>query len=115
MRAPESQRSSKAPDWAYENHEISWWISLRAQGQICMTRLFGDGFLRNKSCVPVPGGIGLGVFDNCLVGEELAYACTGITLAIQSSELGVCSIYSRASGEIPKYNQIKFGELEIRK
>lgn len=36
------------------------------------------------------GGLGMGVFDGCLVTEELAYGCTGITLAIEGTGLGVC-------------------------
>ena len=30
-----------------------------------------------------------GVFDGCLVAEELAYACTGIETALEGSGLGV--------------------------
>lgn len=35
------------------------------------------------------GGLELGVFDSCLVTEELAWGCTGITLAIEGTGLGV--------------------------
>lgn len=35
------------------------------------------------------GGLEMGVFDSCLVTEELAYGCTGITLAIEGTSLGV--------------------------
>lgn len=35
------------------------------------------------------GGIGLGILDSCLVTEQLAYGCTGITLAIEGTMLGV--------------------------
>ncbi|EEB17644.1 ATP-binding cassette subfamily E, member 1 [Pediculus humanus corporis] len=34
------------------------------------------------------GGLGLGVFDECLITEELAYACTGISTALMSTCLG---------------------------
>ncbi|KAL1130595.1 hypothetical protein AAG570_011841 [Ranatra chinensis] len=34
------------------------------------------------------GGLGLGVFDGCLVAEELAYGCTGIMTAVEASGLG---------------------------
>ncbi|KAK9499991.1 hypothetical protein O3M35_002914 [Rhynocoris fuscipes] len=34
------------------------------------------------------GGLGMGVFDGCLVAEELAYGCTGIMTAIEASGLG---------------------------
>jgi len=35
------------------------------------------------------GGLELPILDSCLVTEELAYACTGITLAIEGTGLGV--------------------------
>lgn len=35
------------------------------------------------------GGLGLSVFDSCLISEELAFGCTGIMLAIEGSSLGV--------------------------
>lgn len=35
------------------------------------------------------GGLGLGVFDSCLVTEEFAYGCTGITLGLEGTSLGV--------------------------
>ncbi|XP_014286889.1 medium-chain specific acyl-CoA dehydrogenase, mitochondrial [Halyomorpha halys] len=34
------------------------------------------------------GGLGLGVFDGCLVAEELAYACTGMATALEATGLG---------------------------
>ncbi|XP_032884996.1 medium-chain specific acyl-CoA dehydrogenase, mitochondrial [Amblyraja radiata] len=34
------------------------------------------------------GGMGLGVFDSCLISEELAYGCTGIQTAIETNSLG---------------------------
>jgi len=30
-----------------------------------------------------------GIFDGCLIAEELAYGCTGIKTAIEASGLGV--------------------------
>lgn len=35
------------------------------------------------------GGMGLTIFDNCLITEELAYGCTGIQTAIEANSLGV--------------------------
>lgn len=35
------------------------------------------------------GGLDLGIFDTCLVTEELAYGCTGIQTAIEANSLGV--------------------------
>lgn len=37
----------------------------------------------------VLGGLEQSVFDGCLITEELAYGCTGIALAIESTSLGV--------------------------
>ncbi|XP_049784443.1 probable medium-chain specific acyl-CoA dehydrogenase, mitochondrial [Schistocerca cancellata] len=34
------------------------------------------------------GGLGLGVFDGCMMAEELAYGCTGIMTALEASGLG---------------------------
>ncbi|XP_026475102.1 probable medium-chain specific acyl-CoA dehydrogenase, mitochondrial isoform X1 [Ctenocephalides felis] len=34
------------------------------------------------------GGLDLGVFDGCMVAEELAYGCTGIMTALEGSGLG---------------------------
>ncbi|XP_064616078.1 medium-chain specific acyl-CoA dehydrogenase, mitochondrial-like [Liolophura sinensis] len=34
------------------------------------------------------GGLGLGIFDACLVTEELAYGCTGVQTAIEANSLG---------------------------
>jgi len=34
------------------------------------------------------GGMGMGVFDGCLVAEQLAYGCTGIMTALEASGLG---------------------------
>lgn len=37
----------------------------------------------------IAGGLESGNFDGCLVTEEFAYGCTGITTAIDASSLGV--------------------------
>ncbi|NP_001133108.1 medium-chain specific acyl-CoA dehydrogenase, mitochondrial [Salmo salar] len=34
------------------------------------------------------GGMGLGIFDSCLITEELAYGCTGVQTAIEANSLG---------------------------
>src|SRR5690554_1050610 len=33
------------------------------------------------------GGLGLGIFDNCLINEELAYGCTGVATTIMGNTL----------------------------
>ena len=35
------------------------------------------------------GGMGLGIFDACMITEELAFGCTGIQTAIEANSLGV--------------------------
>jgi acyl-CoA dehydrogenase len=40
----------------------------------------------SAACV---GGMDQGIFDGCLIAEELAYGCTGIKTAIEASGLGV--------------------------
>uniref|UniRef100_A0A3B3H587 Acyl-CoA dehydrogenase/oxidase N-terminal domain-containing protein n=1 Tax=Oryzias latipes TaxID=8090 RepID=A0A3B3H587_ORYLA len=35
------------------------------------------------------GGMGLSIFDSCLITEELAYACTGMQTAMEANSLGV--------------------------
>ncbi|CAG9864110.1 unnamed protein product [Phyllotreta striolata] len=34
------------------------------------------------------GGLGLGVFDGCIIGEEIAWGCSGILSALEGSGLG---------------------------
>ncbi|KAM9844331.1 medium-chain specific acyl-CoA dehydrogenase, mitochondrial [Aulostomus maculatus] len=34
------------------------------------------------------GGLGLSIFDTCLITEELAYGCTGVQTAIEANSLG---------------------------
>uniref|UniRef100_A0A8C9JNC4 Medium-chain specific acyl-CoA dehydrogenase, mitochondrial n=1 Tax=Panthera tigris altaica TaxID=74533 RepID=A0A8C9JNC4_PANTA len=34
------------------------------------------------------GGLGLGIFDACLITEELAYGCTGVQTCIEANSLG---------------------------
>lgn len=35
------------------------------------------------------GGLGLGSFDSCVVSEALAYGCTGMMTAMETSGLAV--------------------------
>ncbi|RZF32325.1 hypothetical protein LSTR_LSTR001789 [Laodelphax striatellus] len=44
--------------------------------------------LMNGHIPPSCGGLGMGVFDGCLVAEQLAYGCTGIMTALEASGLG---------------------------
>ncbi|KAK5640319.1 hypothetical protein RI129_011130 [Pyrocoelia pectoralis] len=48
------------------------------------------------------GGIEHGLFTGCLVVEELAYACTGIQLALESTNLGQTPLYMFGNNEQQK-------------
>lgn len=45
--------------------------------------------LMNSHIPQEVGGLGMSIFDSCLVTEEIAFGCTGILLAIEGSGLGV--------------------------
>ncbi|XP_049602747.1 medium-chain specific acyl-CoA dehydrogenase, mitochondrial [Syngnathus scovelli] len=44
--------------------------------------------LMNSHIAEQYGGMGLSIFDNCLITEELAYGCTGVQTAIEANSLG---------------------------
>ncbi|XP_061775651.1 medium-chain specific acyl-CoA dehydrogenase, mitochondrial [Nerophis ophidion] len=44
--------------------------------------------LMNSHIAEDYGGMGLSIFDNCLITEELAYGCTGVQTAIEANSLG---------------------------
>ncbi|GLV42625.1 Medium-chain acyl-CoA dehydrogenase [Carabus blaptoides fortunei] len=48
------------------------------------------------------GGLDMGVFDGCLVAEELAYGCSGIMTAIEASGLGQSPIILAGNKEQQK-------------
>ncbi|XP_004929915.1 medium-chain specific acyl-CoA dehydrogenase, mitochondrial isoform X2 [Bombyx mori] len=48
------------------------------------------------------GGMDMGVFDGCLVAEELAYGCTGIMTAMEASGLGQTPIIIAGNKEQQK-------------
>lgn len=48
--------------------------------------------LLNAAIPEHAGGMGLGMFDECLMGEELAYGCMGIYTVLMASELGITPI-----------------------
>ncbi|GHF57298.1 acyl-CoA dehydrogenase [Deinococcus metalli] len=45
------------------------------------------------------GGLGLGMLDECLIGEELAYGCMGIFTILMASELGITPLLVGATEE----------------
>ncbi|KAG5315283.1 ACADM protein, partial [Pseudoatta argentina] len=47
--------------------------------------------LLNKHIPQHCGGMEANIFDSCLITEELAYGCTGIVTAIETTSLGVTS------------------------
>lgn len=48
------------------------------------------------------GGLGLGIFDNCLINEELAYGCTGIATTIMGNTLASTPIMLAGTDEQQK-------------
>lgn len=48
------------------------------------------------------GGLGLGIFDNCLINEELAYGCTGVATTIMGNTLASTPIMLAGTDEQQK-------------
>lgn len=48
------------------------------------------------------GGLGLGVFESCIIAEELGYGCTGITTAIEANNLAEAPLIVAGSDSIKK-------------
>ncbi|CAK9803420.1 Probable medium-chain specific acyl-CoA dehydrogenase, mitochondrial [Anthophora plagiata] len=55
--------------------------------------------LLNKSIPQYCGGMEVGIFDGCLVGEEFAYGCTGIATAMEGSGLGQAPVIAYGTKE----------------
>lgn len=70
-----------------------WYEVFRLPCQTVLSHVLKQCFLSNNwnSSLRLPGGMGLTIFDNCLITEELAYGCTGVQTAIEANSLGVCS------------------------
>ncbi len=72
-----------------QNHEYPWPIIKKAQ-ELGLTTM------------PIPeqyGGLGLSMFEECLVSEELAWGCSGISTAIGVNSLGMLPILIAGSEE----------------
>ena len=65
-----------------QKEELPWQVVEKA---------FEVGLL-NPSVPEHAGGLGLGMFDECLIGEELAYGCMGIYTVLMASELGIAPV-----------------------
>lgn len=56
-----------------------------------------------STCVPEElGGIGLSVLDNCIMVEELAWGCSGITTSLMCNDLGLTPILLAGSADQKK-------------
>lgn len=53
------------------------------------TKLLVKNVVILSSNLNFAGGLNIGVFEGCLVGEEFAFGCTGIATALEASGLGV--------------------------
>lgn len=49
------------------------------------------------------GGLNLGIFDTCLITEEIAYGCTGIQTAIEANSLGQMPVIIAGNEAQQKY------------
>jgi len=58
--------------------------------------------LLNASVPEHAGGLGLGMLDECIIGEEIAYGCMGIYTVLMASELGITPILVGGSEEQQK-------------
>lgn len=58
--------------------------------------------LLNKDIPQHCGGIGLGIFGSCLIAEEFAYGCTGISTALEGSGLGQAPVIIAGTKEQQK-------------
>ncbi len=53
--------------------------------------------------IPVEyGGVGLGVFESCIIAEELGFGCTGITTAIEANNLAEAPLIVAGSDALKK-------------
>jgi len=48
------------------------------------------------------GGLGLGVFESCIIAEELGFGCTGITTAIEANNLAEAPLIVAGSDSLKK-------------
>lgn len=58
--------------------------------------------LLNKAIPQHCGGMEVGTFDGCLVAEEFAYGCTGISTALEGSGLGQAPVVAAGTKEQQK-------------
>lgn len=58
--------------------------------------------LINTHIPPDYGGLGFGIFDACMVTEEIAYGCTGIQTAIEANSLGQMPVIIAGNDEQKK-------------
>lgn len=70
-------------------HEYPWPVIRKAQGLGLTTMAVPDEY----------GGLGLSLFEECLVTEELSWACSGISTAIGVNSLGILPIMIAGSNE----------------
>lgn len=82
--AREFAQKEIAPQAAYHDQtgEYPWEIIKKAHGVGLMNPHIPEAY----------GGLGLGVFDSCLISEEIAAACTGIGTAIEANNLAECPV-----------------------
>ncbi len=75
-----------------QTHEYPWPVIKKAQ-ELGLTMM---------NIPEAYGGLGLSVFDECLVGEELSWGCSGISTAIAVNALGILPILIAGSEDQKK-------------
>ncbi|HNS40181.1 MAG: acyl-CoA dehydrogenase family protein [Anaerolineae bacterium] len=84
-------RNEIAPQAGYydKTHEYPWPIVRKAQELGLTTMAIPEEY----------GGLGLSLFEECLVAEELAWGCSGISTALGVNSLGILPIMIAGSEE----------------
>lgn len=77
-----------------------------------LSRGTDDAYVRSVNTLDnFTGGLDMGVFEGCLVAEELAYGCTGIMTAMEASGLGVSGLSCLSMCFVSGLNQVQSNEF----
>jgi len=88
-----SQKEIKPVAEHYDrSHEYPWPVIKKAQAMGLTTMAVPEKY----------GGLGLSLFEECLVGEELAWGCSGISTALACNGLGILPIMIAGTEEQKK-------------
>ncbi len=100
--APNAQRYDQSGEFAREIYQKAWSLGLM-----------------NVTVPEAAGGLGLGLWEACLIAEALAYGCSGIASAIEFSSIAQSALITAGSHEqkqkylAPLNAELTFGGIEI--